>query len=160
MATQTQSGKIVTIKGMSVAGGELKLPKDHKYYVNITLDYNEVAVEEIINLASGGSSVRVQAQAKLRADEPTLKASGIIADSYSEEVQRKIDALEKTINFNVATDFESEKGGKRDPQKTAISAFGKMDAEQKYQYLTETMGLDMVIALVTVQKHHPDFTIE
>ena len=66
MSTQIRIENSVKITRMSVAGADLKLPKDHKYFVNLELDYTDVSREDLMDLASGGSSVRVKAQAKLR----------------------------------------------------------------------------------------------
>jgi hypothetical protein len=150
MATQKREGKVVTVYGMSVAGGDLKLPNGMKYFVNMELDYTDVTFEDAIELASGGSSVRVQAQAKLRLDESTLKRCGVVAEAYTEDVKSDLADAEFVI-FNVATDFESEKGGKRDPAKTAASAFSKMDREQKVNFIIQTMQIDRAVAEAMVK---------
>ena len=150
MATQERKDKIVTIKGMSVAGGELTLPKGHKYFVNLELDYSLTTHEDCIDLASGGSSVRVQAQAKLRADEGTLEKHGVIAESL-EDAEKQGVGQKPSIRFDVSTDFESEKGGKRDPAKTAASAFSKMDREQKLAFVMGTMGVTREVAETLVK---------
>lgn len=141
MATQKRTDKIVEISGMSVAGGSLSLGNGLKYYVNCRLDYSNVSFEDAIELASGGSSVRVQAQAKLRADEATLKKSGVVADAYSPAIQVQVDKM-PWITFDVATDFESEGRGPRDPQKVATSAFSKMNREQKVLFIMDSMKMD------------------
>jgi hypothetical protein len=152
MATQSRNEKVVRIDGMSVAGGSLTLGKGMKYFTNLELDYSEVSFEEAIELASGGSSVRVQAQAKLRADEGTLKKHGIVAESLEEAISDGLADM-APIRFDVSTDFEAEKGGKRDPAKTAQSAFSKMDREQRIAFVMSAMGVEREQAELLVPKN-------
>ena len=150
MSTQERKEKIVEITGMSVSGGELKLATDMKYFVNIKLDYSNVTFEDAIELASGGSSVRVQAQGKLRKDEAQLKANGVVAESLAEAEKKGLDK-KPFITFDVSTDFESEGRGKRDPAKTATSAYGKMDREEKIVFVMGQMGIDRQTAETLVK---------
>ena len=150
MATQERKDKVVSIIGMSVAGGELKLATGMKYFVNLKLDYSNVTFEDAIELASGGSSVRVQAQGKLRGDEATLKANGVVAESLAEAEKNGLDK-KPFITFDVSSDFESEGRGKRDPAKTASSAYGKMDREQKIVFVMGQMGVDRKTAETLVK---------
>ncbi len=132
--------KVVTIQCMSVAGGDLDLPKGHKYYVNLELDYSQVSHEEAIQLASEGSSVRVKAQAKLRAlGAKALENDGAVMAESAGEVHTDDLGI---FSFDVSTDFESERGGPRDPQKQATSAFKKMDDKQRIAFIMETLGVD------------------
>jgi len=151
MATQSRNEKVVRIDGMSVAGGSLTLGKGMKYFINMLLDYASVTFEDAIELASGGSSVRVQAQAKLRADEATLKAHGVIAESLEDAENAGLKDKEP-VKFDVSTDFESEKGGKRDPEKTAISAFKKASIETKITLVMETLKITREEALAMLPK--------
>lgn len=145
MAKQTLEGKVVTITCMSVAGGDLNLPKGHKYFVNLELDYSNVTEEEAIQLASEGSSVRVKAQAKLRAlgDKGLENGGAVVAESASEVKAEDLG----TFSFDVSTDFESERGGPRDPEKQAASAFKKMDREAKARLIADTLKIPFEQAL-------------
>lgn len=134
--------RIVEITGMSVAGGELSLPKNHKYFVNIRLDYSDVEPLDAILLASEGSSVRVKAQAKLRANEKLLKEKGKVAESAGDVDVKKLG----WIDFDVATDFEAAERGPRDPEKTAKSALGKMDFEGKVQFIMLQFKVERAMA--------------
>ena len=147
MATQIVSGKIVEITKMSVAGGDLSLAQGMKYFINLRLNYEGVTEEELIGLASEGSSVRVKAQAKLRKMEDKLKES-VYAESAGDV---DVDDL-AWVEFNVATDFESEGRGPRDPEKQAKSAYSKMTDEQKAKFVSENMGVSMEDALKMVKK--------
>lgn len=144
MAKQTVKENIVTVTCMSVAGGDLDLPKGHKYFVNLELDYEGIELAEAIQLASEGSSVRVKAQAKLRAlgDKALEEGGAVVAESANDVQPMELG----TFTFKVATDFESEKGGPRDPEKTAKSAFSKMSREQKVQFIIDTMGIEPEVA--------------
>lgn len=132
--------KVVRIECMSIAGGSLELPKGHKYYANLELDYTGIELNEAIQLASEGSSIRVKAQAKLRAlGAKALENDGAVLAESAGEVNA--DDL-GTFQFDVSTDFESERGGPRDPKKQATSAFKKMDDEQRIAFIMETLGVD------------------
>lgn len=148
MATQSRIENIVKIHKMSVAGGDLSLPKGHKYFVNLALDYDSVSREMLMELASEGSSIRVKAQAKLRKMEGKLKELGVVAESASELDE---DAL-GWIEFRVETDFEREAAGPRDPQKTATSAYGKMTEEQKAAFIAETLGCSVEEAMGHIKR--------
>jgi len=146
MATMKREGKVIKVTGMSVAGGDLKsLPKNHKYFVNLELDYGSVELEDAIELASGGSSVRVQAQAKLRGMEGKLKESGVVAEDLKTAESNGLNE-KGFIRFDVSTDFESE-GRTQDPKKRAASAFQKMDSGQKVAFVMESMGVEREKAL-------------
>lgn len=146
MAEQKREGKIVTITGMSVAGGDLKLPKNTKYFVNIKLDYSDCTPEKVIEMASGGQSVRVMAQAKLRADEDTLKNFGIQAESLKDAVDKGLNK-KSPVTFNVDEDFESDGvRGPRDQQKVAAKAFRKMSRDERVQFVMDTLGVTKDIA--------------
>lgn len=146
MATQKINAeeKSVTISNMSVAGGDLKLPDGQKYFVNITLDFSNVAFDQAIGLASEGSSMRVKAQAKLRKDEALLKEKGVIAESAADVNPTEV------ITFDVSTDFERAETT-RDPAKQASSAYKKMDLEQKAKFIAETLGVDIAEARLMVK---------
>jgi len=138
MATQSRLEKIVTIECMSVAGGNLsKLPDSHKYFVNIQLDYTNVDFETAIELASGGSSVRVKAQALLREREADLIKEGTVAESAKDVKAADLG----TIVFDVAVDFESE-GREYNAEARGKSAFKKMDDSQRMAFIMETLGVD------------------
>ena len=139
MAEQKIEGNLAKITGMSVAGGDLHLPKGYKYYVNLALNYEKTTREDLLALASGGSSVRVQAQAKLRADEKTLEKYGVVAETLK-EAQDKGLSEKGFISFDVSTDFESE-GRTQDPEKRAQSAFKKMDRDAKVRFIMDTLHI-------------------
>ena len=146
MSTQIRIENSVKITRMSVAGADLKLPKDHKYFVNLELDYTDVSREDLMDLASGGSSVRVKAQAKLRGMEAKLKEQGQVGESASEFEDDDLG----WIKFHVATDFEKEASGPRDPAKTVVSAYSKMTDGQKVEFIMEQMGLSEEDAIAAV----------
>lgn len=128
------------VTGMSVAGGDLNLPKGHKFFVNLRLDYSKVELDEAIQLASEGSSVRVKAQAKLRTMEAKLREQkAVVAESASNIDVNKLPWFE----FDVSVDFESERGGPRDPQKVAASAFSKMTRQQKVETVASTLKISI-----------------
>ena len=148
MAKQTRLEKIVTIECMSVAGGKLSnLPDSQKYFINIQLDYSEVDFETAIELASGGSSVRVKAQALLRDRETELASKGTVAESANDVKAEDLG----TIVFNVATDFESE-GREYNPAARGKSAFKKMDDEQRLTFIMETLNVDEETAMGLLNK--------
>lgn len=151
MATQSINGKIVRIERMSVAGGDLNLAKGMKYFINLELDYTDVSEEELIGLASEGSSVRVKAQGKLRGQEELLQECGIVAESASELKESELESM-TPIKFNVATDFERETGKPKDPVKAGKSAYSKMTVEQKALFISETMGVSLEEAEAMVQR--------
>jgi len=124
---------------MSVAGGDLKLPDKEKYFVNLELDYSNVSKEEAIELASGGSSVRVKSQSMLREMESVLKEKGVVAEDLGTAEKNGLDK-KGFIRFDVSTDFASE-GKTRNPQRQAASAYSKMTREQKVAFVAENMGL-------------------
>lgn len=133
-----ENSTIVRIECMSVAGGTLGLENGFKYYVNLELDYEGLEASELMQLASEGSSVRVKAQAKLRAlGDKVLQDGGAVKAESAGEV--KADAL-GTFKYNVATDFESERGGPRDPKKQALSGFQKSDDEGKIEIVMTALG--------------------
>lgn len=148
MATQVRTDNIVKIHKMSVAGGNLSLPKGHKYFVNLALDYDSVSRETLMELCSEGSSMRVKAQAKLRKMEGKLKELGVVAESASELDEDSLG----WIKFKVDTDFEREAAGPRDPQKMATSAYGKMTEEQKAVFIAETLGCSVEEARGHIQR--------
>ena len=142
MAEQKVNGKVVEIRKMSVAGAVLSLAEGFKYFVNLRLNYANVSEEELLGLASEGSSVRVKAQAKLRADEGTLREKGIVAESAADV---KADEL-GWIEYDVATDFERSSGGTANPEKRAKSAYAKMTVEQRIAFIMDTLNVPEDVA--------------
>jgi hypothetical protein len=151
MATQSRNDKVVRIDGMSVAGGDLSLPKGHKYFINLELDYSDVEFEKAIELASGGSSVRVQSQAKLRVDEETLKKHGIVAESLEDAEGKGLKDV-APVKFDVGSDFEAERGP-RDKEKAAVSAFKKASIETRITLVMETLKITREEALAMMPKN-------
>ena len=129
-------GRKVLITGMSVKGGDL--PNGFQVYTNVMLDYNGVSEDDLMALASEGSSVRVKAQAKMRKWSTTelLKYGVKGVEGLTAEVKTELKYIEP-FTFDVETDFEKAETGPRDPVTTATRALGKMTDVQKIAFFRE-----------------------
>lgn len=135
MSTQSKAKENkVLVTDVSVKGGDL--PTGFQCYLNLEFDFSGVEIEELQGLCCEGSSLRVKAQAQLRKwTTAKLSESGVQAVEGLTAVVKEQLAELPPVKFVVDTDFEKAESGPRDPMKTATSAFGKMDAKTKYQYL-------------------------
>ena len=126
--------KVVSVTGMSVAGGDL--PKNFQVYTNVKFDFTGVPEDDLIEYNCAGSSIRVKAQAKMRKWTTAELLKHGIQSPEGYDADAKIAIKDKPyFTFIVDTDFEKEETGPRDPVKTAQSAFKKMDAQTQYDYM-------------------------
>ena len=117
----------VVIEKMSVKGGDL--PNGFQVYLDVTLDFTGVDPVEVAETACGGQSLRVILQGDLR------KESTATLKKYADEgLTVKVETL---INRDRA---------ERDPQKTAASAYEKMDREQKIAFVMAAMKVEREVA--------------
>jgi len=114
MAKMEIIGKKAIITGMNVAGGDL--PKGFEVKLNVTIDFENCPMEDILKYAAGGQSARVALQTKLR-ELPTSK----------------LNELAKKPNVDVSAIAIEKKAVEifMTPQEVALAMVEKMTPEQK-----------------------------
>lgn len=117
----------VVIEKMSVKGGDL--PNGFQVYLDVTLDFTGVDPVDVAETACGGQSLRVILQGDLR------KESTATLKKYADE----------GLTVKVETLISRDRA-ERDPQKTAASAYEKMDREQKIAFVMAAMKVEREVA--------------